>query len=176
MKVNRTALTETLVTYVSGVVAMQTTTGRCSRCHNGAYLLDGLCVDECPAGMAWYGSGANDGRRCEKPFVCNKLFGFSTGEKCRCPGNCLSCEWRADVKDAYCLSCRNYRGIHDGKCVETCPETLIFDHQRSVLRACIPKITACHLDQNCQARTDCISNSAMIYFACLATRIAALKS
>ena len=43
----------------------------CIRCRDGLYLLDGACVESCPATMASSGVSLW-GRRCEEPFTCER--------------------------------------------------------------------------------------------------------
>lgn len=100
----------------------------CRRCRDNTYLLDGQCVDTCPANLA--SSGINSfGRRCLEPFTCQssriqervETFGC----KCARPNNtgiatCHRCLHRAGEIGDYCVRCNGGTYLFNNQCFPDC--------------------------------------------------------
>merc|ERR1712232_283686 len=75
----------------------------CRVCRDGTYMLDGACVESCPAGLASLGIGQFK-RRCLPPFECRngRIVGQDVSYGCKCatdemtPSACQVCSFRAD--------------------------------------------------------------------------------
>lgn len=100
----------------------------CRRCRDGAYLLDGTCVQSCPANMA--SSGINlFGRLCLAPFTCRggRILESSVSYGCKCPGegntpggSCHVCEHRAGEIGDHCTRCSGGRYLWENRCRADC--------------------------------------------------------
>ena len=84
-------------------------------------MLDGECVDSCPATLSSSGTGLF-GRRCHDPFTCQGgsiiTHDVSYGCKCAADDNtntasCHRCEHRAGEYGQHCLRCKSPPGILD---------------------------------------------------------------
>ena len=110
----------------------------CRRCRNGKYLLNGGCVDTCPAAQTGLGMG-QWGRRCADPFTCrggrvgnydadgsfSAISGVSYGCKCPAPGNrvrngCFQCEFRAGEVGEHCTRCGGGKYLFNNNCWDNC--------------------------------------------------------
>ena len=77
-----------------------------------ADLLEGACVESCPAGMTASGIG-DFKRRCMEPFACanGRIQGQDVAFGCKCstddmtPAACQMCEFRADEFGQHCTRC-----------------------------------------------------------------------
>ena len=84
------------------------------QCRDGWYLLDGDCIESCPAQFASSGVGQFK-RRCAEPFLCRSARlvvdpPVSYGCKCATQDNtaiaaCQVCEHRAGEHGQHCLKC-----------------------------------------------------------------------
>jgi hypothetical protein len=77
-----------------------------------ADLLEGACVESCPASMTASGIG-DFKRRCMEPFACanGRIQGQDVAFGCKCstddmtPAACQMCEFRADEFGQHCTRC-----------------------------------------------------------------------
>jgi hypothetical protein len=129
----------------------------CYTCKNGNYLLNGLCVIQCPVGFRSVGTG-NFFRRCEATVTTTAApttttttiaippqFGNSTcvGKTianstvpCDCASNCHSCMLQ-DGRHHVCLLCKNAAYLLDGACVAKCPDSYISTGTGLFSRTCV---------------------------------------
>lgn len=127
----------------------------CTVCRDGWYLLNGDCVEACPATMASSGISLFN-RRCLEPFICKGgtifdrnitsnalvLRGESFG--CRCPapgnlagGNCYICEHFASGVGDLCARCSGRKNLYNGHCVDECPVGTIEMGEGNYGRECV---------------------------------------
>lgn len=111
----------------------------CRRCRNGAYMLDGDCVDSCPAQFSASGVGLF-GRRCHEPFTCQggRITTHDVTYGCKCAAddntntaNCHRCEHRAGEFGQHCLRCNGGKYLHNERCHNDCthvPELVQYFH------------------------------------------------
>jgi len=115
----------------------------CKQCKDGKFLLDGQCVDQCPAEMT--SSGVSQWKkRCLDPHVCKggRIGHYNSDHKferdhdvryrCKCPNDdnsgvdrkCVTCDFEAGGFGRPCLGCRGGALLYNGKChdVATCAE------------------------------------------------------
>jgi hypothetical protein len=132
----------------------------CTRCKGGFFLLDGVCVESCPAGYREQGSGSFDN-------VCVALAGGSTpsettctgvttteGGSCWCGtiGQCRICGWSSSLGalPGTCTQCKGGYFLLDGECVASCPAGYTEQGTGSFGNTCVqtsgssgPDITSC---------------------------------
>jgi len=113
----------------------------CKACRNSMYLFDGACHDSCDGiegqtGLISSGVGTFKRRCLTDPFTCTKgklrdeegeLLDVNYGCKCATADNtfhtaCFSCEFKAGGFGEECIMCKYKQYLHNGQCVESCPE------------------------------------------------------
>ena len=110
----------------------------CTMCKNAAVLHNGACIEECPGGLELAGKG-NFNLRCEQPAGCTPK-----------ANNCHAC----NPDNSACRTCRNAAVLHNGACVDACPDGIpVIGNGYYNLRcgsdggqeaACTPKQGNCH--------------------------------
>ena len=100
----------------------------CRVCRDGWYLMDGACLETCPANRA--SSGVNlFKRRCLEPFTCrsNRIEGQDVPYGCRCANedntaiaSCQICEFRVGEFGQHCLRCNGGTFLHNNRCYWDC--------------------------------------------------------
>ena len=98
-----------------------------TQCRDGWYLLNGECVETCPAGMTQLGI-SNFRRRCLAPFECQngRIQGQDVNYGCRCateentPSACQFCSFRADEHGEYCTRCLGATFLYANRCQANC--------------------------------------------------------
>eukprot|EP00037_Helgoeca_nana_P030437 m.375995 g.375995 ORF g.375995 m.375995 type:complete len:414 (+) comp28189_c0_seq2:112-1353(+) len=120
----------------------------CDFCRESKYLLNGVCVDSCPAGYDSEGSGLYR-RQCvplPAPGYCGAY-----------EHNCLTC----NAESTMCTRCRNSRYLHNGTCLQNCPNAYIeqgfgrFGRQCAMMspgQTCLARTMGCH---DCSSMTAC---------------------
>ena len=97
------------------------------QCRDGWYMLDGQCIESCPAGMTSLGV-SQFRRRCLAPFECQRgrIVGQSVSYGCRCatdentPSTCQFCSFRADEQGQYCTRCLGSTFLYNNRCQAGC--------------------------------------------------------
>eukprot|EP00049_Salpingoeca_infusionum_P002694 m.58954 g.58954 ORF g.58954 m.58954 type:complete len:1085 (+) comp11738_c0_seq1:374-3628(+) len=105
----------------------------CMRCKNEQYLLNGDCVDSCPANYDAMGTGSF-GRYCQynpptttvattTTLSGNVCTGRLTqdAQACACQADCYSCRLDGANQPTECLRCKNEQYLLNGECVDGCP-------------------------------------------------------
>ena len=97
------------------------------QCRDGWYMLDGQCIESCPAGMTSLGV-SQFRRRCLAPFECQRgrIVGQEVNYGCRCatdentPSSCQFCSFRADEQGQYCTRCLGSTFLYNNRCQAGC--------------------------------------------------------
>lgn len=102
----------------------------CLLCGEGQFLdtETGFCVEECPPGFVGLNAdGGLRGGECVRqdqipdPVQCRHWSIIeSTGERCRCPNDCIECRLGGGLPDI-CLTCGSGKPLVDGACADECP-------------------------------------------------------
>jgi len=94
----------------------------CNRCRDGWYMLNDICVEDCPPAMTKAGTNLF-GRQCLDPFTCKSGRSLNeeqaTGCKCADPdddskpdADCHTCEFEAGKRGQKCTRCRSNKFLN----------------------------------------------------------------
>eukprot|EP00049_Salpingoeca_infusionum_P014494 m.271699 g.271699 ORF g.271699 m.271699 type:complete len:312 (+) comp15683_c18_seq4:1738-2673(+) len=108
----------------------------CIICSGAKYLLDGICVDECPSSSYNAIGSGNFHRRCVSPYAC-------AIDGCH----------RCDAVTKQCTTCRDEKFLLDGQCVESCPLELVEQGSGTFAKTCEPYVCF-NREDGCYSCTD----------------------